>query len=172
MTVRRLKRLLVKVRRRVWPRVNVRLAPKCQKCGYSLAGLAGQGVERCPECGLHLHRHEFCGLYRIRGRTAWLVSACGPVLVVFIPLIVLLRAGASAPSAALDTRIVMALSTLLIVAAASAAMVVAMARQASEGKPFLIRGTNWQGAMMSIAVLGVMLAVMLIVVVSSEPGRP
>ncbi len=66
----------------------------------------------------------------------------------------------------------MALSTLLIVAAASAAMVVALARQASEGKPFLIRGTNWQGAMMSIAVLGVMLAVMLIVVISSESGRP
>lgn len=172
MRMRRCARTVVRWRRRLWPRVNVRLAPKCQKCGYSLAGLAGQGVERCPECGLLLQRHEFCGLYRIRGRTAWLVSACGPVLVVFAPLLFLIRAGESAPGAALDTRIVMALSTLLTVAAVSAAMVFAMARQASEGKPFLIRGTNWQGAMMSIAVLGVMLAVMLIVVVSSVPGRP
>lgn len=70
MSLRWWSRGLVRVRSRVWPRVNVRLAPKCQKCGYSLAGLAGQGVERCPECGLLLQRHEFCGLYRIRGRTA------------------------------------------------------------------------------------------------------
>jgi len=170
--MRWLARRLVRVRSRVWPRLNVRLAPKCQKCGYSLVGLAGQGVERCPECGLLLQRHEFCGLYRIRGRTAWLVSACGPVLVVFVPVLLFVRAESPPRSVDLDTRVVIALSTLLLVAAGSAAMVVAMARQASQGKPFLIRGTNWQGAMMSIALLGVLLAVMLVVVASSELVTP
>lgn len=172
MILRGFARWLVRVRVRAWPRINVRFAPKCQTCGYSLAGLAGKGVERCPECGLLLQRHEFAGLYRVRGRAAWLVSACGPLLIAAAPLQWLIHADHAARRWEESARLQVSLSGMLLIAVVSAAMVIAMARHASVGKPLLIRATNWNGAMMGIAVLGVLLTGLLLAAASSGGRLP
>lgn len=172
MNLRPLKRRLVRGRVRIWPRINVRLAPRCQDCGYSLVGLAGKGVERCPECGRLLQRHEFAGLYRVRGRTAWLVSACVPVLTVAAPMLWLVHDQWPARRWSEPSRLQVAMSMMLLTAVGSGAMVIAMARSSSAGKPLIIRATNWNGAMMGIAVLGLFLASLLIAASSSTGWRP
>jgi len=163
-------RALVHLRTRFWPRINVRLAPACQACGYSLAGLAGQGVSRCPECGQALLPHEFGGLFRIRGRTAWIVSACGPLLLASPFLVAIVGVDAASKLGGLQTRIETVYSAAMLVAAGSAAIVVAMVRQASLDRPFLIRATNWQFAMMSIVLLALLLGLLMVVLsAASQP---
>jgi hypothetical protein len=153
--IRPVSRTYVRFRGAVWPRTNIRLAPHCPKCRYSLRGLAGQSVGKCPECGTSLAQHHFTGLHRVRSLRAWVVTACGPLAVASATMAALTRLDSAATAPERESVGVFASAVIVCVAAASAGTTLALARKLSAGCPRTIRSINWGRAMLAVLLLGI-----------------
>lgn len=151
----RLTRGFIRFRSRVWPRMNIRLEPQCPKCKYSLRGLAGAVQSRCPECGALLAQHHFTGLYRVRSLRAWVVTACGPMVLTACASALHLWSVRDRPIKVDHPSIVFIANAILFVTLFSLAITLAMAREVSRGCPASIRAINWGWATLSVFFLGI-----------------
>ena len=151
-TFRPFARAYVRLRGALWPRTNVRVAPQCPSCKYSLRGLAGKGVGNCPECGTPLAQHHFTGLYRVRSIRAWIITACARwrdrrVSVLYLSNARTPPVTSNHPSASIIAN------ALLLVAIFSIATTLALAREVSHALPASIRSANWGGAVAGVVLL-------------------
>lgn len=152
-TFRPFARAYVRLRGALWPRTNVRLAPQCPSCKYSLRGLAGKGVGKCPECGTPLVQHHFTGLYRVRSIRAWILTACAPMALTAGVSVLYLSNARTPPVTSNHPSVSIIANALLLVAIFSIATTLALAREVSHELPASIRSANWGGAVAGVVLL-------------------
>jgi len=104
-----------------------------------------------------LAQHHFTGLYRVRSMRAWVVTACGPLILTVGASALRLWSVRDRPIKIEDSSVVIIANAILFVTLFSLAITLAMAGEVSRGCPAPIRAINWGGAMLGVFLLGITL---------------